>query len=84
LVLQSRLAEEGSKPPRGALAEDLVNMSVGSEAGVLAGGLVDCDAVREMEVCWPSRVGLRRQALNRREGPWLKTAVLNVVGKGAT
>jgi len=59
-------------------------MSVGSEAGVFAGGLVDCDAVREMEVCWPSRVGLRRQALNRREGPWLKTAVLNVVGKGAT
>jgi len=51
---------------------------------VIAGGLVDCDAVREMEVCWPSRVGLRRQALNRREGPWLKTAVLNVVGKGAT
>jgi hypothetical protein len=58
-----------------------VNMSVGSEAGVLAGGLVDCDAVREMEVGWPSRVGLRRQALNRREGPWLKTAVLNVVEK---
>jgi hypothetical protein len=67
-----------------AVAGDLVNMSVGSEAGVLAGGLVDCDAVREMEVCWPSRVGLRRQALNRREGPWLKTAALNVVGKGGS
>jgi hypothetical protein len=44
---------------------------------------VDCGAVREMEVCWPSRVVLRKKALNRREGPWLKTVVLNVVGKGA-
>ena len=34
LALQSRSAEAGSKPPRGALAEDLVNMSVGSEAGM--------------------------------------------------
>ena len=82
MALQGRLTEEGSKPPRGALAEDLVNMSVGSEAGVFGGGLVDCDAVWEMEVCWPSRVGLRRRALNRREGLWLMTVVLNVVGKG--
>jgi len=64
--------------------KEVVNMSAGSEARVLDGCLVDCDAVWEMEVCWPSRAGLRRQALNRREGPWLKTAVLNVVGKGAT
>ena len=84
LALQSRPAEAGSKPPQGALAEDLVNMSVGSEAGVFGGGLVDCDAVWEMEVCWPSRVGLRRRALNRREGLWLMTVVLNVVGKGVT
>ena len=42
-----------------------------------------CGAMREMEVCWPSRVVLRKKALNHREGPWLKTVVLNVVGKGA-
>jgi hypothetical protein len=57
-------------------------MSVGSEAGMAMGGLVDCDAVWEMEICWPSRVGLRRQALNHPEGLWLMTVVLNVVGKG--
>jgi hypothetical protein len=43
---------------------------------------VDCGAVREMEVCWPSRVGVRTQALNHHEGPRLKTGVLSVVGKG--
>jgi hypothetical protein len=64
-------------------ATRLVNMSAGSEAVMVGGGLVDCGAVREMEVCWPSRVVLRKKALNRREGPWLKTVVLNVVGKGA-
>ena len=32
---------------------------------------------------WPSRVVLRKMALNRREGHWLKTVVLNVAGKGA-
>ena len=32
--------------------------------------------------CGPSRVVLRKMALNRREGHWLKTVVLNVVGKG--
>ena len=26
---------------------------------------------------------MRKKAPNRREGPWLKTVVLNVVGKGA-
>jgi hypothetical protein len=62
---------------------ELVNMNAGSEAVMVGGGLVDCGAVREMEVGWPSRVVLRKKALNRREGPWLKTVVLNVVGKGA-
>ena len=62
----------------------LVNMNVGGEAVTVSGGLATHGAVREMEVCWPSRAGLRRQALNRREGPWLKTVVLNVVGKGTT
>jgi hypothetical protein len=33
--------------------------------------------------CWPSRAGLRKVALNHREGHWLKTVVLNVAGKGA-
>jgi hypothetical protein len=31
----------------------------------------------------PSSVVVRTEALNHREGPWLKTVVLNVVGKGA-
>jgi hypothetical protein len=39
-------------------------------------------AVREMEVCWSSRVVLRGEALNRPELHWLKTVVVNVVGKG--
>jgi hypothetical protein len=46
-------------------------------------GFVECGAVWEMEVCWSSRVVLRKMALNHREGHWLKTVVLNVVGKGA-
>jgi hypothetical protein len=62
---------------------ELVNMNAGSGAVWVGGGLVDCGAAWEMEVCWPSRVVLRKKALNRREGPWLKTVVLNVVGKGA-
>ncbi len=40
-------------------------------------------AVREMEVCWSSRVALRGEALNHPELHWLKTVVVNVVGKGA-
>jgi len=63
---------------------ELVNRNAGSGALQVGGGLVDCGAVREMEGCWPSRVVLRKKALNRREGPWLKTVVLNVVGKGAS
>jgi hypothetical protein len=61
----------------------LVNMNAGGEAAVLGGGLVDCGAAWEMEVCWSSRVVLRKMALNHREGHWLKTVVLNVVGEGA-
>jgi hypothetical protein len=63
-------------------ATRLVNKNAGSGALIVGGGLVDCGAVREMEICWPSRVVLRKRALNHREGPWLKTVVLNVVGKG--
>ncbi len=47
------------------------------------GGFVECGAAWEMEVCWSSRVVVRTMDLNRREGHWLKTVVLNVVGKGA-
>jgi len=39
-------------------------------------------AVREMEVCWSSRAALRGEALNHPELHWLKTVVVNVVGKG--
>jgi hypothetical protein len=80
---------EGLSTDAGTLADPpvvaviLVNKKAGSEAVMVGGGLVDCGAVREMEVCWPSRVGFAEEALNRREGPWLKTVVLNVVGKGA-
>src|SRR5664279_5589410 len=82
LALQSRLAEEGSKPRQGALAEDLVNMNAESEAmmeGV--GGLVDCGAGRVMEVVWPSGAAVRTEAPNHHEGRWLMTVVLSVVGK---
>jgi len=61
----------------------LVNMNAGSEVVMVGDVLVDCGAAWEMEV-WPSRVVLRKKALNRREGHWLKTVVLSVVGKGAT
>ena len=37
----------------------------------------------EMEVVWPSGAALRGEASNRPQVHWLKTVVLNVVGKGA-
>lgn len=43
---------------------------------------MSCGAVREMEVVRPSGVAVRKEAPNRHEGPWLKTVVLSVVGKG--
>jgi hypothetical protein len=36
-----------------------------------------------MEVAWPSGAALRGEASNRPQVHWLKTVVLNVVGKGA-
>jgi hypothetical protein len=60
----------------------LVNTNAESEAS-MDGGLVDCGAVWEMEVVWPSGAGLRKRASNHHEGRWLKTVVLSVVGKGA-
>jgi hypothetical protein len=58
----------------------LVNTNVESEAEMV-GGLVDCGAVWEMEVVWPSGAVLRKKASNHHEGRWLKTVVLSVVEK---
>ena len=50
---------------------------------VVDGGLAECGAVEAMEVVWPSGAALRGEASNRPQVHWLKTVVLNVVGKGA-
>ena len=47
------------------------------------GGPAECGAVEVMEVVWPSGAALRGEASNRPQVHWLKTVVLNVVGKGA-
>ena len=47
------------------------------------GGSAECGAVEAMEVVWPSGAALRGEASNRPQVHWLKTVVLNVVGKGA-
>ena len=80
MALRRRPAGGGVKPPHGALAEDFVNMNAGTEAGK-DDGLGDRGAAREMEVVWPSRVVLRRKALNRRKGRRLNAVVLSVVEK---
>jgi hypothetical protein len=45
------------------------------------GGPAECGAVEVMEVVWPSGAALRGEASNRPQVHWLKTVVLNVVGK---
>jgi hypothetical protein len=47
------------------------------------GGSAGCGAVEEIEVVWPSGAALRGEASNRSQLHWLKTVVVNVVGKGA-
>jgi len=47
------------------------------------GGPAERGAVEAMEVARPSGAALRREASNRPQVHWLKTVVLNVVGKGA-
>ena len=47
------------------------------------GGFAACGAVEEMEDVWPSGAALRGEASNRPQLHWLKTVVVNVVGKGA-
>jgi len=48
------------------------------------GGSDECGAVEVMEDVWPSGIALRGEASNRPQVHWLKTVVLNVVGKGST
>ena len=50
---------------------------------MLDGGPAECGAVEAMEVVWPSGAALRGEASNHLQVHWLKTVVLNVVGKGA-
>jgi hypothetical protein len=47
------------------------------------GGPADCGAVEAMEVVWPSGAALRGEASNYPQLHWLKTVVVNVVGKVA-
>src|SRR5258707_12006824 len=66
MALRSRLAEGGSKPPRGELAEDrFVNTNVGGGL-VVGSGSADCGAVRVMEVGWPSGIALQEEVSNQR------------------
>ena len=51
--------------------------------GLVDGDPAECGAVEAIEVVWPSGVALRGEASNRPQVHWLKTVVLNVVGKGA-
>jgi len=80
LDLRSRLRGGGFKPPRGALAEDFVNMNV--ESGCKKVRCLRC-CTRRWRKVWTSGVALREEASNHPPGPWLKTVVLNGVGKGA-
>jgi hypothetical protein len=59
-----------------------VNLNVGRVGQMGGVGLVDCGAGWEMEAGWPSAAAVRTEAVNHHEGRWLKTVVLNVVGKG--
>ena len=61
----------------------VVNANAGGRTEVLDGGPAECGAVEVMEVVWPSGAALRGEASNRPQVHWLKTVVLNVVGKGA-
>ena len=50
---------------------------------MIDGGPADCGAVEAMKVVWPFKIALRGEVLNHPQVHWLKTVVLNVVGKGA-
>ena len=50
---------------------------------MIDGGPAECGAVEVMEVVWPSGAALRGEASNHPQVHWLKTVVLNVVGKVA-
>ena len=61
----------------------VVNANAGGRTEVVDGGPAECGAVEVMEVVWPSGAALRGEASNHPQVHWLKTVVLNVVGKGA-
>jgi hypothetical protein len=62
--------------------EPVVNTNAGG-GSMVDGGSAECGAVELMEVGWPSGAALRGEASNRPQLHWLKTVVVNVVGKGA-
>ena len=64
-------------------ASGVVNANAGGRTECVDGGSAECGAVEVMEVVWPSGAALRGEASNRPQVHWLKTVVLNVVGKGA-
>jgi hypothetical protein len=66
------------KPPTTALVEDLVNMNADVSHVSSVRGAVRVDGGN----VWTSGVALREEASNHLPGPWLKTVVLNGVGKG--
>jgi hypothetical protein len=80
----------GGEVPRAATGKapdnrhgKVVNTNAGGGL-MVDGGSADCGAVEVMEVVWPSGAALRGEASNHLQVHWLKTVVLNVVGKGAT
>ena len=79
MALRCRPTGGGAKSPQGALAEDFVNMNVGR---VAVSSCLRCCTSRWRNL-WTSGVALREEASNHLPGPWLKTVVLNGVGKGA-
>ncbi len=61
---------------------EVVNTNAGGRTVLFDGGPAACGAVEEIEVVWPSGAALRGEASNRPQLHWLKTVVVNVVGKG--
>ena len=77
--------EEGLEPPTTSL--QVAHLHCEHERrrqdGLVDGGPADDGAVEAMEVVWPSGAALRGEVPNHPQLHWLKTVVVNVVGKGA-
>ena len=58
-------------------SKDSLQMCVTNVEGGVCRDIFIGGAVREMEDCWPSGVGLRGRALNRPVLRWLKTVVVS-------